>query len=104
MPSTATQITQITGSAAGSIAPAGLSSAVAGAAGISTSAATAMIGGGVAAVVLGITAWLNRAGPKQKVATTKMVDEVEPLLKQNVQEYLNGPRTPESQAVALKNF
>jgi hypothetical protein len=73
----------------------------------STSWATAAIpfvGPIVAGVTIALTLWLNRKGPKQKVATTKIVEEIEPLLKENVQGYLNGPRTRDAQAQALNNF
>ena len=40
----------------------------------------------------------------EKVATTKIVDAVEPLLRDNLNGYLSGPRTRASQAQALANF
>jgi hypothetical protein len=46
----------------------------------------------------------SRKGPKQKVATTKIVDAVEPHLQDNLRGYLEGPRTRTSQAQALENF
>lgn len=58
----------------------------------------------VAGVTLALGLWLNRKGPRQKVATTHIVDDLEPLLKQNLQGYMEGPRTKTSQAQALKNF
>jgi hypothetical protein len=63
-----------------------------------------VIGGVVAGVALALTAWFNRKGPKQKVATTQIVNELEPMLQKNVAGYLSGPRTAASQAQALANF
>jgi hypothetical protein len=45
-----------------------------------------------------------RKGPKQKVATTEIVNQVEPLLDENVRGYLAGPRTASSQRQAIENF
>lgn len=78
-------------------------------AGAGTAVATAslavpLIGAAVAGVALAITALLNRKGPKQKVETTRIVDQLEPLLKENVEAYLAGPRTVSSQAAALASF
>lgn len=63
-----------------------------------------VVGPVVAGVALALALIFGRKGPKQKVATTKMVESVEPLLEENREGYLNGPRTAESQAAALKNF
>lgn len=94
----ATQITQAGGSIATVATP-----SIAGA--ISTGAwAIPVVGAGIAAVALAVTAFINRKGPKQKVATTKIVEEVVPLMQQNVREYFAGPRTRSSQALALANF
>jgi hypothetical protein len=101
---TATDIASITGTAAGTVAAPIAGAAIAGTGAMTAATATALVGGGIALVTLAVIAFLNRKGPKQKVATTQMVNEVEPLLKRNVDEYLAGPRTPESQAQALKNF
>lgn len=69
-----------------------------------SAAAVPVIGAAVAGVTLGLQLLLNRKGPGQKVASTKIVDELEPLLKNNVAAYQAGPRTRSSQAAALKNF
>lgn len=69
-----------------------------------STAAVPVIGAAVAGVALGLTLIFNRKGPQQKVASTKIVDELEPLLKNNVEAYLTGPRTRSSQAAALQNF
>jgi len=41
---------------------------------------------------------------QQKVASTNIVNQVEPLLKQNLNAYMSGPRTPANQQAALANF
>lgn len=63
-----------------------------------------VIGAAVAGVTIGLMLLYSRKGPKQKVATTKIVDQVEPLLEENLQGYLNGPRTRSAQEQALQNF
>lgn len=87
-------------------APAAAAGAGAGAA---TTAATAslavpIIGLAIAGVTLALVALYSRKGPKQKVATTEIVNKVEPLLKQNLAGYMAGPHTVSSQAQALANF
>jgi hypothetical protein len=77
--------------------------------GAATTAATAslavpIIGVAIAGVTLALGALFSRKGPKQKVATTEIVNKVEPLLKQNLAGYMAGPRTASSQAQALANF
>jgi hypothetical protein len=69
-----------------------------------STAAVPVIGAAVAGVTLGLQLLFNRKGPQQKIAATKIVDQLEPLLKNNVQAYMSGPRTRSSQAAALKNF
>jgi len=66
--------------------------------------AVPVIGGIVAGVALALTAWFNRKGPRQKVATTEIVNELEPYLQQNLAGYQAGPHTVSSQAQALANF
>jgi hypothetical protein len=63
-----------------------------------------VIGSIVAGVVLALTLLFNRKGPKQKVATTEIVNKVEPLLQENLAGYMAGPRNTVSQAQALENF
>lgn len=67
-------------------------------------AAIPFVGPIVAGVTLALTALFSRKGPKQKRATTEIVNQVEPLLKENLEGYLSGPRTPEARAQALANF
>ncbi len=69
-----------------------------------SAAAVPVIGAAVAGVALGLILIFNRKGPGQRVASTKIVDELEPLLKNNVEAYMSGPRTRASQAAALQNF
>lgn len=88
-------------SAGGSVAAAGLFSS----AGFAMSSlAVPLIGAAIAGVTLAIGLWLNRLGPKQKVATTKIVNEAEPLLKQNLDAWNASSKTPEEQAQAIANF
>ncbi len=71
-----------------------------------TTAAVAIpvIGAVVAGVTLALVALFSRKGPKQKVATTQIVNKVEPLLQENLAGYMAGPRTVSSQAQAIENF
>lgn len=69
-----------------------------------SAAAVPVIGAAVAGVTIGLQLIFNRKGPKQKVASTKIVDDLEPLLKNNVEAYMSGPRTRSSQAAAIQNF
>jgi hypothetical protein len=63
-----------------------------------------VVGIGVAAVTLALGLIFSRKGPAQKVAATKIVDQIEPQLKANVEAYMSGPRTRSSQAQALSNY
>jgi len=67
-------------------------------------AAIPVVGAVIAGVTIGLMALFARKGPKQKVATTEIVDKVEPLLKQNRDGYLTGPRTVTAQQQAINNF
>src|SRR4051794_11381381 len=90
--STAAQVTGAGGSiAAGAITTAATSGAIA----ASTAAVAVPI---IGAVVLGVTLWLTSISKKnaQKTAATHIVDDIEPRLQQNLEGYINGPRTPES--------
>lgn len=58
----------------------------------------------IQAVGLGINLLLGRRRGAQKIAATRIVEQLEPLLKQNVEAYLSGPRTQSAQAAALANF
>ena len=87
---------------AGGVLTAGGSSSIA--AGIWGAAAVPVIGGIVVGVTLALTMLFARKGPKQKVATTQIVDAVEPHLRDNLDGYFAGPRTVSSQRQALANF
>jgi len=114
--STATQAVSIGSTAATSIATAiaahstTAAAAVGAAAGATAGTAPAssvwvpIIGPAIAAVTVVLMLWLNRRGPAQKTATTAAVNELEPILKENLKAYMEGPRTKASQAAALKNF
>lgn len=67
-------------------------------------AALPVVGPVVAGATIAISLWKARKGPYQKTQTTKVVDEAEPILQDNVRGFLEGPRTAETQAWALKNF
>jgi hypothetical protein len=68
-------------------------------------AAIPIIGPVVAGATLGLMALFARKGPRQKVATTEIVNKVEPILAQNRDAYLALPvRTVSAQAQALANF
>lgn len=69
-----------------------------------TGAAAGPIGLAVTGATLAISAWLRRQGPAQKVQTTQIVNEIEPYMKQNLDAYMQGPRTRSSQQQALMNF
>jgi len=68
----------------------------------------AAAGGPIGLAVVGVTTALtllfSRKKPKQKVATTEIVNSVEPYLQQNLSGYMAGPHTTSSQAQALANF
>lgn len=101
-------------STTGQIATLGVQSAGAIASGVAVSAghlfsmtaatAVPVIGAVVAGVTMALMAIFSRKGPKQKVATTEIVNKVEPLLQQNLEGYMSGPRTKSSQAQAIENF
>lgn len=85
------------------IAGASLSAASAMGAGWAT-AAIPIVGPIIAGVTVGLSLLFARKGPKQKVATTQIVNSVEPLLAENLRGYMAGPRTASAQAQALANF
>ena len=72
--------------------------------GMAPSLAVPVIGAVVVGVVIALTLLFNRKGPKQKVATTKIVNDVEPLLQENLKGYMEGPRNTISQAQAIENY
>jgi hypothetical protein len=66
--------------------------------------AVPVIGAAVAGITLALMAIFSRKGPKQKLATTEIANQVEKIMQDNVAAYLAGPRTLSSQAQALANF
>lgn len=88
-------------------ATAGVAVQAGGAVATSIAAGTAwvpVVGPVVAGVSLAIGLIASRKGPRQKIAATQIVDELEPELKRNLEGYFSGPRTVSSQAQALANF
>lgn len=69
-----------------------------------TSLAVPIIGAAIAGVTLAIGLWLNRKGPKQKVATTHIVDQEETFLKQNIQAWNSSNKSSAEQQQAIANF
>lgn len=63
-----------------------------------------VVGPAVAGVTFALSLWMSRKGPAQKVASTHIVDELEPQLQRNLEAYKAGPRTRASQYVALATF
>lgn len=68
----------------------------------------AAFGGPVGLAILGVTTaislWLGRKRPKQKIATTQIVNEAEPLLVQNLAAWHQSPKTLADQQATLNNF
>lgn len=90
------------GAAGAVITAVGSSSSMAGTA---LAAVVPVIGPVIAGVMIALTLLFNRKGPKQKVATTKIVDAVEPKLKENRDAYLALPvHYYSAQQAALANF
>lgn len=67
---------------------------------------TAGVSAGVGIATTFIGSWLadKRATGQQKVASTSVVNDLEPLLQQNVAAYMAGPGTCADQAAALSAF
>ena len=84
----------------GSVGASGASMAALTGASIAASAVTA----GIAAVAILVMALLSRKGPAQKVATTNIVNQVEPLMRQNLAAWNASAKTCADQAAALANF
>jgi len=62
------------------------------------------IGLAIAGVGIALTMLFSRKGPQQKIETTKIVNEAEPILRDNRDLYLSGPRDQNSYQAALDNF
>lgn len=78
--------------------------AVAAALGMSSSTAALVAGPVIGGIAILLMAWLNRKGPQQKVATTQIVNEAEPILAENRDRFLSGPRTPADKEFAVAVF
>lgn len=63
-----------------------------------------IIGAAIAGITLGIDAFIHRKGPKQKVASTKIVNEVEPYMKDNLDAWNKSNKYKSEQIQALSNF
>jgi hypothetical protein len=71
---------------------------------IAAAAAIPVLGPAIAGATLVIGMWLNRKGPKQKVATTEIVNEAEPFLRQNLDAFNVSPHSSLDKQQALDNF
>lgn len=92
------------GSIAGSAATPAIAGSLASSGLIAGSLAVPVVGAAIAGIALAVEAWIHRRGPVQKVQTTKIVNEAEPYLQQNLTAYLAGPRTVTNQQAALQTF
>lgn len=73
-------------------------------AGITTaSLITAGVTAGIGLVAAAVALWLTRKGPKQNVATTSIVNEAEPLLRQNLAAWNASAKTCADQQTALSS-
>lgn len=63
-----------------------------------------IVGAAVAGVTLALSLIFSRKGPQQRIASTAIVNDLEPQLQANLAAYMAGPRTKSSQAQALLNF
>ena len=59
---------------------------------------------GIGAAAALVLAFLSRQGPKQKVATTQLANQVEPLMQQNLAAWNASAKTCADQAVALATW
>jgi len=67
-------------------------------------AAIPVVGPIIAGVTVALMLIFSRKRPGQKIATTEIVDQIEPFLEENLRGYMEGPHNPTSQAQALENF
>lgn len=96
MGATGTEIGTKVTATAGAIAG-GSASTIAGAIGV----AVPVVGIAIAAIVMGVTAWLNRMGPKQKKWTTEIADQATAQLQEIQRVYFSTPYNPANQQAAL---
>lgn len=66
----------------------------------------ALVSDGVQLATAAVNTWLNQIqlAHNADTATTQIVNELEPLLRQNVAAYLSGPGTCEDQAAAMSAY
>lgn len=62
------------------------------------------ISGAITGVTAAIRAIFSRKAPAQREYATAIVNDLEPLLQQNLQAYFSGPRTVSNQQAAVANF
>ena len=97
-----TGVTLGTSAAAGVLTGLHAAGAIGGSIGAGVAAGALSFGiGAVAALAL---AFLSRQGPKQKVATTQIANQVEPLMQQNLAAWNASAKTCADQAVALATW
>lgn len=63
-----------------------------------------VVGAAIAGVTIALAAIFSRKGPKQKELATQAANQVEDLLRKNVEGYFQGERTVAAQTMALENF
>lgn len=63
-----------------------------------------VVGAAIAGVTLAVTALLSRKSGRQKLAATEIVEDIEPLLRDNLASYEASERTRADQQAALENF
>lgn len=66
--------------------------------------AVPLIGVAIAGVALAIGLWMNRLGPKQKIATTKIAEEAIGLWQDNLSAWENSNKTTAEQQQCIANF
>lgn len=95
---------QIVGGVAGATSAAINTPVIATSLGLSASTAALIAGPIIGGIAIALMAWLNRKGPQQKVATTQIVNEAEPILEQNRDAFLAGPKTAADKEFAVAVF
>lgn len=91
-------------STAASIATPAIASGTGLTAAVGASMAIPIIGAAIAGVTLGIGLFLNRKGPQQKVVSSKIVDQEEVFLKQNLAAWKASDKYYSEQQQCLANF
>lgn len=92
-------------STAAQLSPALVSTGASVATWLAPASAAGPIGLAAAGVAIALSLIFSRKGPQQKVASTRIVDDLEPILSENRDGYLNNPqRTEADRLAALANF